>query len=161
LTLPLVIIDTNVVVSGLITADVNSPTCQIVDSMLAARFSYLLSPTLFDEYRAVLLRSKIQKLHGLQAADVDRILTEIVVNAIWREPALMVSAPDSGDDHLWALLAACRGSVLVTGDRLLLENPPDFASVIKPLSFLALAKKGSDPEASPQNINDKKNGVRP
>lgn len=138
MTLPWVIIDTNVVVSGLITADVNSPTCQIVDGMLAARFSYLLSPTLLDEYRAVLLRSKIQKLHGLQAADVDRILTEIVVNAIWREPALSISAPDSGDDHLWALLAACRGSTLVTGDRLLLENPPDFASVIKPLSFLEI-----------------------
>ena len=79
---------------------------------------------------------KIQKLHGLQAADVDRILTEIVVNALWREPVLPVSAPDSGDDHLWALMKACRGSVLLTGDRLLLENPTDFASVLKPLSFL-------------------------
>jgi len=49
MTLPWVIIDTNVVVSGLITADVNSPTCQIVDGMLAARFSFLLSPTLFDD----------------------------------------------------------------------------------------------------------------
>ena len=52
------------------------------------------------------------------------------------EPVLPVSAPDSGDDHLWALMKACRGIVLVTGDRLLLENPPDFASVLKPLSFL-------------------------
>jgi predicted nucleic acid-binding protein len=97
-----------------------------------------LSPILLDEYRAVLLRSKIQKLHGLVAADIDRILTEIVINAIWREPALRVSAPDSGDDHLWALMLACRGSILVTGDRLLLENPPNFASVIKPLSFLSM-----------------------
>jgi putative PIN family toxin of toxin-antitoxin system len=132
--LPLVIIDTNVVVSGLITADANSTTCQIVDGMLSARFPYLLSPDLLHENRTVLLRSKIQKLHGLQAADVDRILTEIVVNAIWREPVL----PVSGDDHLWALMKACRGSVLVTGDRLLLENPPNFASVIKPLSFLVM-----------------------
>ena len=86
MTLPLAIIDTNVVVSGLITADANSPTCQVVDGMLSARFPYLISPDLLHDYRTVLLRSKIQKLHGLQAADVDRILTEIVVNAIWREP---------------------------------------------------------------------------
>jgi len=51
-------------------------------------------------------------------------------------PVLPFSAPDSGDDQLWALMKACRGSVLVTGDRLLLENPPDFASFLKPLSFL-------------------------
>jgi putative PIN family toxin of toxin-antitoxin system len=137
--LPLVIIDTNVVVSGLITVDASSPTCQVLDGMLSARFRYLLSPDLLDEYRAVLLRSKIKMQQGLETEDVDRILTELVTNAIWREPVLTVLAPDSGDDHLWALLSSFRGSVLVTGDRLLLENPPDFASVIKPLSFLALA----------------------
>jgi hypothetical protein len=39
---------------------------------------------------------------------------------------------------VWALLAAHKGSMLVTGDRLLLDNPPDFASVISPRSFVAL-----------------------
>jgi putative PIN family toxin of toxin-antitoxin system len=138
MTVPLVIIDTNVVVSGLITADANSPTCKILDGMLSARIHYLLSPDLLGEYRNVLMRSKIKELHGLESLDIDRILTEFAFNAIWREPVLKVNAPGLGDNHLWALLSACRGSVLVTGDRLLLENPPDFTSVMKPLSFLGL-----------------------
>ena len=39
---------------------------------------------------------------------------------------------DRGDDHLWALLVAYAGSILITGDRLLLENPPARSSVISP-----------------------------
>lgn len=135
---PLTVIDTNVVVSGLISGDPQALVCRIVDGMLAATFVYLLSPALLDEYRAVLLRPKIQKLHGLNPKEVDRILSEMVINAIWREPDLSVAAPEPGDDHLWALLSAHKGSILVTGDRLLLDNPPDFASVISPRSFVAL-----------------------
>jgi putative PIN family toxin of toxin-antitoxin system len=133
-----VIIDTNVVVSGLITGDEQSPVCRILDGMLEAGFEFLLSPALLKEYRSVLLRPKLQALHGLCEEDVDRLLAEIVVNAFWREPKPGAQAPDPGDDHLWALLNSLRGAVLVTGDRLLLENPPGFASVLTPRSFISL-----------------------
>jgi len=65
------------------------------------------------------------------------VLTELVANARWREPASELQAPDPGDNHLWALLAE-RGVVLVTGDRLLLESPPAPASVLSARSFLEL-----------------------
>lgn len=134
----LAVIDTNVVASGLISADPQALVGRIIEGMLSASFIYLLSPALLDEYRAVLLRPKLMKYHGLSIIEVDRILEDVVSNAIWRDPHQSVAAPEPGDDHLWALMAAHKGCVLVTGDRLLLDNPPNFASVMSPRSFAGL-----------------------
>jgi predicted nucleic acid-binding protein len=41
--LPTVIVDTNVVVAGLITKDPKATVCQILDAMLSGRLPYLLS----------------------------------------------------------------------------------------------------------------------
>ena len=92
---------------------------------------HLLYPALLQEYREVLLRPKLCKLHGLSKAEVDQILSEITANAIWREPAESHSAPDPGDNHLWSLLQST-DAILVTGDQLLLDNPPRAASTILP-----------------------------
>ena len=124
------VIDTNIVAAGLITADADSPTALILDAMLSGEIIYLLSEDLLNEYFAVLRRPKLSRLHKLDDDDIDALLTEVVANAIWREPATSEQAPDPGDSHLWALLASHSGNVLVTGDRLLLENPPGEHSVI-------------------------------
>ena len=134
---PIAVVDTNVVVAGLLTRDLASPVARVLDGMLTGRFSYLLSPALLREYRQVLLRPAIASRHRLTAVEVDAVLTELVANARWREPASELQAPDPGDNHLWALLAE-RGVVLVTGDRLLLESPPAPASVLSARSFLEL-----------------------
>lgn len=134
----LAVIDTNVVVSGLLAGDPTSPVAGILDGMLAAAFPFALSPELLAEYRAVLLRPWLRQLHGLEEEEIDRILRDLVVNAVWREPVEAVAAPDPGDQHLWRLLNSQPGSILVTGDRLLLDNPPDFASVVSPRSFVEL-----------------------
>lgn len=128
----LFIIDTNVLVAGLITSQPLSPTVQVLDAMLDGRLLYLLSPALLREYRQVLLRPKLARLHGLSENEVDRLLTEIAANALWREPATVSqeSAPDPGDDHLWVLLACEPGAMLVTGDGLLLDNPRAGSAVI-------------------------------
>lgn len=56
-----------------------------------------------------------------------------------REPAPSTSpAPDPGDQHLWDLLAAAPTAVLVTGDQLLLEHPPEGRSALSPKSFVEL-----------------------
>ncbi len=134
-----IVVDTNVIVSAVITDQPQSPTCLILDGMLAGRFTFLLSTELLSEYRRVLLRPKIQKLHGLDEGEVDAILTEIVVNGVMRE-TLKVSrrAPEKGDDHLWALISIQPGTMLVTGDKLLIKNPPDFTTVLSPREFLEL-----------------------
>ena len=59
------IIDTNVVVAGLLTGNADSPTARILDGMRKGAFPFLLSTALLAGYREVLLRRKIRALHGL------------------------------------------------------------------------------------------------
>jgi putative PIN family toxin of toxin-antitoxin system len=127
----LLIIDTNVLVAGILSNNIDSPTARIVNAMLDGRIMHLLSPALLQEYREVLLRPKLCKLHGLSKAEVDQILSEITANAIWREAEESRGAPDPGDDHLCSLLQST-DAILVTGDQLLLDNPPRAASTILP-----------------------------
>ena len=136
MTLPVFVVDTNVVVAGLITGDDQSPVARIVDSMLAGSIVYLLSPALLDEYRTVLRRPAIAKLHGLTEKELDFVLTDLVANAVWQDPSGPQTAPDPGDDHLWALLATRAGTTLITGDRLLLDHPPKHASAITPKTYV-------------------------
>ena len=139
MTEPLVI-DTNVVVAGLIGSAADSPVRRVLDGMLAGTFRFVLSPDLLAEYRRVLLRPAILARHELSSDQVDVILTAIAANAQVRDPVARTApgAPDRGDDHLWRLLHAMPGLTLVTGDRLLLEQPPQFASVVSPCAALDL-----------------------
>lgn len=135
----LAIIDTNILVSGIMTGNPMSPTCRIVDGMLQGSFSFLLSAVLLKEYREILLRPAIQQLHKLTEDEVDVILETIAVNAILREPiAAPEHAPDHNDQHLWDLLISLKEAVLITGDKLLLANPPASARVISAQSFSSL-----------------------
>jgi putative PIN family toxin of toxin-antitoxin system len=136
---PAIVVDTNVIVSALITNKTQSPTCVLLDGMLAGRFTFLLSVKLLSEYRRVLLRPKIKSLHGLNDDEVDGILSEIVVNGIMREaPEVSPRTSGKGDDHLWALVSVQSGTILVTGDKRLIENPPDSATVLSLRGFIEL-----------------------
>ncbi|RMF86256.1 MAG: PIN domain-containing protein [Nitrospirae bacterium] len=139
MTPPLAIVDTNVVVSGLITRDEAAAVCRILDAMLAGGFPFLLSLPLLREYREVLLRRKIRRLHRLTEAEVDTLLEALVVHAVVRSPeAGGPPAPDPGDPHLWDLLHVEPSSVLVTGDRRLLAQPPPGRGVMDPRAFREL-----------------------
>ena len=131
-----VVVDTNVLVAGLLTTEQESPTARIVDGMLNGRVLFLLSPRLLAEYRAVLLRPKLTALHGLGESEVERLLTELTANALWCVPKDTGTAPDPNDDHLWALLDHEPSALLVTGDRLLLEKPHSNGRVVRPVEYV-------------------------
>ena len=137
------IIDTNVLVAGLITAQSKSPTARVLDAMLRGSLLYLLSADLLSEYRGVLLRPRLSQLHGLTEVEVDQLLTEITANAIWREPHPDThhSSPDPQDAHLWALLASDPNAILITGDLLLIENPRPQSSIISPATWAEYFEK--------------------
>jgi len=130
-----VVVDTNVLVSGLLTHDPTSPLSVIVDGMLSGRFPLLLSSRLVAEYREVLLRPRSDP--PAVAGDAN-VLAPAVASA--PDPA----APDPGDDHLWELLRSVDDAILVTGDRLLVERPPSFSAVMTPRAFVVLL---ADPAA--------------
>ena len=129
------IVDTNVVIAGLLSSGKNSPVTRILDAMLDGRLLFLLSPALLTEYRQVLLRPKLVKLHRLGTDEIDELLTTLTANAVWREPDASQAAPDPGDNHLWALLISQPHGILVTGDQLLLENPPKDHCMLSPKDY--------------------------
>lgn len=138
---PVFVIDTNVLVSGLLASNPESPLVRIVDGMLGAAFPFVLSEDLLAEYHTVLVRPRIRKLHGLSDHEIDTILMDIARHAIVLKPVAAIhvpAAPDPGDQFLWNLLAARDDLVLVTGDKLLLQ---DFAMQQRVMPSQALAAR--------------------
>lgn len=133
---PPTVVDTNVLVAGLVTANADAPTARIVDAMLAAAFPFAVSMSLLAEYRSVLMRPALARAHGRSGSEIDAILVDLAHHAIVIDPVASQAAPDAGDQHLWDLLAARNDLLLVTGDKALLEHramrgrlatPADFA----------------------------------
>jgi len=133
---PAVIVDTNVVVAGLLTPHDASPVARILNGMLAAAFPFVVSEALLAEYHTVLVRPSLRKLHGLTVTEVETLLTDLAQHAIVLAPMAAPPAPDPGDQLLWELLSARADLVLVTGDKLLLQNAAMQGRVISPHSFL-------------------------
>ena len=154
------VIDTNVVVSGLLSGAADSPTGRIVDAMLAGTVLFVLSEALLAEYREVLLRPAIMERHGLTEAQVDTVLEGLVLNAGFREPASIERLTSQvgptgasavgekaqhtplGDEHLIALLESVPGAVLVTGDRGLAQAMASTCAVATPAEFAATLVAG-------------------
>lgn len=134
-----VIVDTNVAVAGLLTGDETSPVARMLDGMLSAAFPFVLSETLLAEYRAVLVRPGLRKLHGLSVAEVETVLTDLAQHAIVLVPVAAPPASDPGDQLLWELLAARADLLLVTGTKLLLRDAGMRTRVISPKTFMSRA----------------------
>lgn len=79
---PFFITDTNVVVAGLLTSHAESPVAKILDGRLRSSFRFALSDGLLAEYRGVLLRPKLLKLHQLRELEIEAILTSLMRHAI-------------------------------------------------------------------------------
>ena len=62
--------------------------------------------------------------------------TDLVPNAMSRQPVASGDAPGTGDAPLWAPLASHPQAQLFTGDRLLVETPPNGASVTSLRRFM-------------------------
>ncbi len=137
MTRPAVIVDTNVIVACLPTRRTVSPVAWILAGMLGAAFPFVLGDALLVEYRTVLMRPALCKRHGLPAAEVETILTDLVRHAIMLAPVATAPAPDPGDQFLWELLAARADLLLVTGDKQLLRNRRMRGRVISVQAFAA------------------------
>ncbi len=134
----LVVIDTNVLVSGLLGASRDSPPRFILEALVRGSLRFAISEALLVEYRQVLLRPRILACHGLSEREVDRLLAGLVVNASIREVAPVdTSVAMQGDAHVIALLRAVPDPVLVTGDGRLAEEVEPWCLVCTPAEFLA------------------------
>ena len=113
------VVDTNVVVSGLLSSAPEAPPVALLDAMLAGRVPFLLSADLLAEYRDVLLRPAIARAHGRDPADIDDLLTQLAFQCAYRE---VESSDLRGDAHLFSLLEVEARARLVSGDAAVLRR---------------------------------------
>ena len=138
------VIDTNVVVSGILTRQSESPTARIVDGMLSGGFRYLISVELLAEYREVLLRPKISRRHGLSPSEVDVILTDLAAaGAVVDVDPTQTRPGRRDDDHLRRILASVGSAILVTGDKKLFDRKREGRRILSPQEFVSLIEASS------------------
>jgi uncharacterized protein len=135
------VIDSNVLVAGLLSKRADSPVCRILDGMVAAEFGFAVSIDLIAEYHRVLRYPKVARLHGLGDSQINDLLSGLILQAQVREPvSVEVEINDPADVFLFELLASLNSGVLVTGDKRLLAQAPDWASVVGAGSFCSLLR---------------------
>ena len=134
--MPDVIVDSNVLTSGS-RRGLYSPPALVVRSLIARRFTAILSQALLAEYRRVLHRPRLQRVHGMTTIEIDPFikLIEACGHVVAPRPA-DAACPDPTDQHLWDLLAAVPGAILVTGDRKLLESTDFPGRILSPREFV-------------------------
>jgi putative PIN family toxin of toxin-antitoxin system len=120
--LPLIVLDTNVLVAGLCRR-VDSPSYKILRSIQNGEVSLVLTHKLFLEYESVLKRDKIRQLIEASEEEISMVLDTLVVLAqpadvfyLWR-PNLV----DEGDNFVLEA-AVSTGALLIT------KNIKDFRS---------------------------------
>jgi predicted nucleic acid-binding protein len=146
----LFVVDTNVVVSGVLAREGQSPPALIVDALLQGRLPFVLSADLLSEYRDVLLRPPIAARHRLSPADIDALLAELTTVAYLRQPPAEEAldpedrAPSEdpapitppGDEHIVSLLTREPRAALVSGDQRLVEALRGWREVLTPAEFV-------------------------
>lgn len=124
-----VVLDTNVLVSGLLSA--KGHPAQIVNAFKANQFNFFYSAEIMLEYRDVLSRSRF----GFEAKDVDDLLDTIATIGFPVIPEISkIQLPDE-DDRVFYDVAKSSGSYLITGN---IKHYPSEPLVVTPAQFVAL-----------------------
>ncbi|MCL2821342.1 MAG: putative toxin-antitoxin system toxin component, PIN family [Oscillospiraceae bacterium] len=123
------VIDTNVFVSGLITA--HGFSAKIINSIKEKHFNMFYCSEIMSEYRDVLYRDKF----GFNPKDVDNLLEIISLYGLSVTiDASEISLPDE-DDRCFYDIAKKSGAYLVTGN---IKHYPGDSWVITPAEFANL-----------------------
>lgn len=136
----LYVVDTNVVVSGVLSFGRPSPPALVLAGMIDGRVPFVLSADLLAEYRGVLARPTLAERHVWVSADIDGLLAELTIAAYLRQPP-DDDAPDTddpppvtprGDEHVIRLLAHEPRAALVSGDLPLLDAVRGWREALTP-----------------------------
>jgi len=142
-----IIVDTNIVVAGLITRDATGPTATVLDGLLSGQVRALMSSALVDEYRRVLLRPKLRQLHGLSAEGVETILAGLAQHATFIEPEPVELPENPGDAHVVSIIHAWPEALLITGDAALARLVANWAPTLTPTEWAQMtAPPGLPPD---------------
>lgn len=129
------VIDTNVLVSALITHNPQAATSTVVGLMLQGTFTPLYDGDVIEEYREVLHRDKFKLLPGV----VDSLISYIIEHGVeMSRTAFPEPMPDEDDRVFYEIALTNEDSFLVTGNS---KHYPNTPQVISPSEFLNVVVK--------------------
>lgn len=132
-----VVIDTNVLISGLISPD--GPPSRIVNLWITGKVKVYVSSEIIEEYMSVLLRPKFSRLGSPQERyDLITQLMELDNTIIvYPEFELNVIAEDPDDNKFLACAVEANAEVLISGDEHLLNlEKYQEITILVPTEFL-------------------------
>ena len=126
------VIDTNVLVSALITHNSLSSTAKVVRLLLEGEFTPLYESSIIEEYQDVLHRAKFKLVPGVADALISFIKEYGIETS---RTAFLESLPDEDDRVFYEGSLSVEDSFLVTGN---FKHYPQTPKVISPTDFLSV-----------------------
>lgn len=114
--LPRVVVDTNIIVSGLITT--GTPPAKVLDAVHKKKVTLLISDEVVSEYLRVLEYPHIRKYKKITDQTITH-LTALFINETERVEILTPStaSPDPDDDKFLSLAVEGQADFIITGDK--------------------------------------------
>jgi putative PIN family toxin of toxin-antitoxin system len=127
-----VVVDTNVLVSALLSKNPSSPTVQILEHLLNGDITPLVDDDILEEYQEVLSRPHFHFQHTI----INRIIQYLRRNGVRtdRTPFDEI-VPDEDDRVFYEVALTVEESFLVTGN---LKHYPHVPKVITPAKFIQI-----------------------
>lgn len=127
-----VVIDTNVIVSALITKNPNAATTRVLELALMGEIVPLYDQDVLDEYLEVLTRKKFK----LKENSIQYIIKTITINGIdTLRTSFLEDMPDEDDRVFYELSLSEPDSLLITGNS---KHFPRTPRVVSPSEFLRI-----------------------
>jgi putative PIN family toxin of toxin-antitoxin system len=137
-----VVLDTNVLVSALLTPD--SPPAEILEFVLEGRLRILISPAIIREIGLVFQYPRLKKTmqkHRLSAEEVEEAILKILKVAIITagEKIIQGVSRDPADDLILSCAAEGQADFVISGDKDLTElGSFEGIRIMEPANFLQL-----------------------
>lgn len=132
------VVDTNVVVSGVLSPDGAPP--EIFARWRDEQFEFAVSAPLLREYRRALAYDRVRRVHRLNDDELDELVARLKRFATIVEPttSLAVVLDDPDDNRVLECAVAAAAEVIVTGDKHL-RSLGGFRGIriLSPADFLA------------------------
>ena len=129
------VIDTNVLVSALITHNSLSATAKVVRLLLDGEFTPLYESSIIEEYQEVLHRAKFKLVPDVADALISFIKEHGIETS---RTAFLDSMPDEDDRVFYEVSLSVEDSFMVTGN---LKHYPQTPKVVSPADFLDVMMK--------------------